>query len=342
MNGKSGGDCSDRFCPYELAWVDSPDSLGGRQHYAECANKGYCNRESGECVCSEGYEGKACGRQTCPNNCSGHGTCEYMKDLTYGIVRNDYFDGSDLSLSSLGEGGKSFTDNSWYTDRARKCVCDGGWTGISCELRMCPMGNDIMDVIPTFDENSMVGIHGNEVAQVQKITLYDGSTPPDNDNFADKSFALQFTSKLNETFVTQPIKFLNPLDDADMEVDIEEALEKLPNKVIDDVDVSVDSTTDASGITIQVTFKGNAVHGKQHTLEVLAEKCEEGCTPRITGLTNIRTYSTTAMSKVEIMTPGSFNSYECGRRGKCDWQTGICHCFEGFTGETCSVLTALV
>jgi len=340
MGGKEGGDCSDRFCPYELAWVDNPSKSGKNHNYAECAKKGLCNRESAECSCYEGYEGKACGRQTCPNNCSGHGTCEYMSELSYGVVYNEYFDASTTALSGLGTGGKSFTDNSWDIDKARACVCDGGWTGISCMEKMCPVGNDIMDVIPTFDETSGVGMtgHGNEVAQVQKITLFDADLS--NANFASKTFAIQFTSKLNETFVTQPISW--DLTDSVLEGYIESALKMLPNKVIDDVDVSVDSSTDSAGVIIQVTFKGFSVHGKQHKLEILADECDEGCTPRITGLTNLRTHSTVTLSKVEIATLGSFNSYECGRRGKCDFKTGICQCFEGFTGDTCSVLTALV
>ena len=188
MGGKIGGDCSDRFCPFELAWVDSPLKDGSTHNYAECANKGVCNRESGECECFVGYEGKACGRQSCPDSCSGHGTCEYMKDLTFGIVYNEYFDGSTNSLSGLGTGAKKFTDYSWDTERARACVCDGGWTGLSCEHRMCPMGNDIMDVIPNFDENAAgpmagyVAAYGNEVAQVQTITLFDKDLT--NANFA--------------------------------------------------------------------------------------------------------------------------------------------------------------
>ena len=41
--------------------------------YAECSDKGVCNRASGECECFDGYEGKGCRRQKCPASCSGHG-----------------------------------------------------------------------------------------------------------------------------------------------------------------------------------------------------------------------------------------------------------------------------
>mmetsp|Transcript_6096 Transcript_6096/g.9083 ORF Transcript_6096/g.9083 Transcript_6096/m.9083 type:complete len:325 (-) Transcript_6096:51-1025(-) len=282
MGGKEGGDCSERFCPFELAWVDGPNSVGDTHKYAECANKGICDRETAECDCFPGYEGKACGRQSCPLDCSGHGTCEFMKDLTFGIVYNEYYDGSVLSLTGLGTGGKMFTDYSWDTDRARACVCDGGWTGLACNKRMCPMGNDIMDVIPNFDETSIIGMagYGNELAQVQTVTLHDAGA--NNLNFGGKSFAIQFTSKLNETYVTQPIMWSTT--DATLAAYIEEALEKLPNKVVDDVSVSVNSGVHANGVVISVTFTGAAVQGKQHKLEILKHKCNEGCNPRVTCL----------------------------------------------------------
>lgn len=338
--GNAGGDCSERFCAHELAWVDSPSRGGKRHKYAECANKGECDREKGECKCFAGYEGKACGRQSCPNHCSGHGTCEYMKDLQFGVVYNEYYDGSSLALSGLGAGGMTFSqDYSWDSDRSRLCVCDAGWTGLSCEERMCPYGNDIMDVIPGFDEHATTGLpgYGNEVAQVQTVTLYDADD--DNLNFAGKTFAMKFTSKLNETFVTQPIMW--DTDDSVLAGYIEVALEKLPNRVIDDVGVTVDSSSNIAGVVIDIAFNGRFVQGKQHKLEILTIPCDEGCTPRITGLTNLRSFSDTTLSTVEISTIGSHQSFECGRRGKCNRQKGICECFIGYIGHACGTITAL-
>jgi len=329
MGDNPGGDCSERFCPFELAWVDSPLLDGSTHNYAECANKGKCNRVTGECECYSGYEGKACGRQSCPNSCSGHGTCEAMKDLTYGNVYNDYFDGSSLALSGLGSGGKTFTDHSWDTERARTCVCDGGWTGLSCDLRFCPIGNDIMDVIPL--------AHGGEVPQVQTITLYDAAL--NNANFAGKDFAIQFTTKLNETFVTQPISW-NVVGTV-LEGYIESALKKLPNKVMDDVTVSIDLSNGTNGVIINVTFSGNTVQGPQHKLEILTDECSDGCTPRITGLTNLVTFSSGTLSTVKVSTVGSHTSYECGNRGKCVRSIGVCACFAGFAGDNCNIFNAV-
>jgi len=253
-----------------------------------------------------------------------------MKDLTYGIVYNDYFDGSSVALSGLGIGGKTFNDHSWDTERARRCICDGGWTGISCDLRFCPTGNDIMDAIPPH--------LGTEVPQVHTITLYDAAQ--NNVNFAGKDFAIQFTTKLNETFATQAISW--DLTDTVLEGHIESALKKLPNKVIDDVTVTIDSSNGTNGVVINVTFTGNTVQGQQNKLEILTDECSDGCMPRLIGLTNLRTYSATTLSTVEVSTVGSHNSYECGNRGKCDRSTGVCNCFDGFAGDNCNIFNSIV
>jgi hypothetical protein len=99
-------------------------------------------------------------------------------------------------------------------------------------------GNDVMDQRDNLLEAQKY--------QMQKITLRaddsDGTsaTDPVSDYSAlkDKTFALTFKSKLNETYTTIPIPFYNfqgGLGNIDglkeFVLDVEEALEKLPNKV---------------------------------------------------------------------------------------------------------------
>ena len=94
------GDCSERVCPYELAWVDTPNYLGRVHKYAECAGRGICNRETGECACFDGYEGKGCQRMSCPDSCSGHGTCEYIQDMAYMKTYSEWANNYDATTGS--------------------------------------------------------------------------------------------------------------------------------------------------------------------------------------------------------------------------------------------------
>merc|ERR1719428_67782 len=59
-------------------------------YYMECSNKGICDRKSGECECFDGYEGAFCQRASCPNDCSGHGTCETIAELAADEYDNIY------------------------------------------------------------------------------------------------------------------------------------------------------------------------------------------------------------------------------------------------------------
>lgn len=50
--------------------------------YMECSNAGACDRTEGTCMCYAGYTGLACARTTCPNDCSNHGVCMNVQELS--------------------------------------------------------------------------------------------------------------------------------------------------------------------------------------------------------------------------------------------------------------------
>jgi hypothetical protein len=472
MGDEDGGDCSDRTCPFEIAWVDRPQLNGHTHRYAECSNRGACDRSSGVCECFEGYTGSACQRTTCPNDCSGHGTCEFLSDLPYGEVVGDF--GSMFNVSTTNEeitrqhgsyfgnwGGqdpltfKDFGIPVWDQDKSRMCVCDAKWTDLDCSRRMCPKGNDVLDTRPdsdtagfnyfyspnsnAFNYYSVVDYQIQEIYLVAGGPLGDGLTGQvrihDQSNFNNKhqapviaggsntaymgsnvgtissamtsindnaqaalvndivsstarahTFALTFTTNLNETYTTQPIELKSNVastcfgvgtgtptpspstytcadaNDADF---IANALLALPNKVIDGVSVStqvlstnsVDATTGEltawtpTTYKISVTFTGDAVQGKQNLLEVEDFMCLDGCTPKRSGLRltspdtdhYLNPYNEhIETSYVTELQAADWNVYECGRRGKCDYDTGLCECFEGFYGEACGYQSALV
>jgi len=88
----------------------------------ECSNKGNCNRSTGLCSCYNGYDGLACQRHICPDNCNNRGTCFPERILASKASRT--------------------YDNVWDSNKSLGCVCDIGYRGPACELQECPSTND--------------------------------------------------------------------------------------------------------------------------------------------------------------------------------------------------------
>jgi len=373
--GYNSGDCSERICPFEISWVDRPDSAGRFHKYLECAGRGICDRGSGECQCFDGYEGKGCQRSTCPNDCSGHGTCEYIEDIAYSTSWGEY------SHTTIQEASKTFAFRSWDNHKTRGCVCDATYGDIDCSKRMCPYGTDVLDV----SDNLLT----YQSKHNQRITFYAPANIADNKPAGaislnnGRTFALTFKSKLNETFTTLPIVVQWDSGNApvEMEHDIQLALLNLPNRVIDGVKVDCTVTAEAAStgiatikddlIVCDVLFTGNSVQGRQNMLTVEAYECHNGCTPKLSGLfletvvatnnaiSGVDEYQTEAFHSASAATAttgllntgayygtkdgaSDYNSFECGRRGKCDYSSGLCQCFLGYTGDNCNTLTTLV
>ena len=87
---------------------------------------GSCNRNTGLCECFNGFYGSACQKITCGNACNGHGVCASTSHL------HDFY----LPSSTIGN------YNQWDGNHTYSCVCDSGYTGVGCTMRMCPKGDD--------------------------------------------------------------------------------------------------------------------------------------------------------------------------------------------------------
>lgn len=120
-----GADCSERICPTGLAWAGVVTTTNDAHASSECSAKGACDRDSGECKCFDGYEGVACERHICPNDCSGNGFCYTQKDILAA---------APTPIAYVG----------WDYLKAVGCVCDLGFRGADCSLRECPSGADVM------------------------------------------------------------------------------------------------------------------------------------------------------------------------------------------------------
>jgi hypothetical protein len=120
----TGHDCSERTCPMREAWASIPSTNDHGHERAECSNKGTCDKKTGLCKCFDNYEGDACERTTCPNDCSGRGICVTAKQLA-------------------AEAGKVYA-TPWDAVKQQGCVCDIGFRGPDCSLRECPSDADVM------------------------------------------------------------------------------------------------------------------------------------------------------------------------------------------------------
>ena len=94
--------------------------------YAECSNKGSCDRALGTCNCMTGFEGSACQRNVCPKIgdavCNSHGRCVSARYMAYADNQNIY--------------------QLWDADINYVCKCDPGYYGAVCEQRTCKLGYD--------------------------------------------------------------------------------------------------------------------------------------------------------------------------------------------------------
>lgn len=130
-----GPDCSLRTCPYNAAWADIPFANNVAHRRAECSNAGVCDRKTGLCQCYPGYEGRACDRSICPNNCNGHGTCQnqrlFFRDHKDAVI--DKIPTATIALEY---------STAWDATKIYGCKCEDGFRGPDCSLKECPSGDD--------------------------------------------------------------------------------------------------------------------------------------------------------------------------------------------------------
>ena len=216
----------------------------------------------------------------------------------------------------------------------------------------------------SFTDTTTVGTIGNSMAAIKSAKIGGSTIDVEHVKYVDELFCstscyvgvvadlTAMATALSGTFTQATLDTAclpyqaNGLDKVgSLAQTITSELLALPNRVIDGVTVKVgrtgyvaETTTHdgQSGLNIVVKFSGASVHGQQHLLEVLTDPCGAGCTPRVDGIAVDQ-----PLSKVTQSASADYNSYTCGRRGKCDGETGLCSCFPGFTGESCSTITAL-
>merc|ERR1711937_78246 len=163
------------------------------------------------------------GRASCPNDCSGHGTCEHVSTL----AANDFDNMYDL----------------WDAELTMGCACDPGYSGADCSSKDCKYGIDPLYV----DDDS--------TARVEGVT-YKFETP-DTSSTISGTYALKFYDAFGEDYQTIPLK-----TDASCYT-VEDALDGLPNTVIPDDSIVCTEVTETKATGYSLTFRGNPGYLKQ-------------------------------------------------------------------------------
>jgi len=237
-------------------------------YYMECSNKGVCDRKTGECECFDGYDGAACQRASCPNDCSGHGTCK--------------------SISALAESEFSNVYALWDKDASMGCDCDAGYSGADCSSRSCKVGADPLYLDDTLGRASVFGVHIRASA-------------------ADVagSYALKFYDWYGEDYTTKAITAESTFSTSCTQVVA--ALTALPDNAVSAVTCSGATATaavggraagvagGANGVDLQITFSSNP--GYLKSLEIVTNT--DGDRPTLTG-TNLAAYTSTTVIGEDI------------------------------------------
>ena len=292
-----GNDCSERTCYFGIAHVDTPkgdlnadgyvsgplttvitgsevypwgtteqypnaDANEGH-FYMECSNKGMCDRKTGTCDCFDGYEGTACVRASCPNECSGHGTCESIKELaeqkSYNTNAHDVPTSTpvgstpethhnfDLAIE------ESYAYDLWDQDKTLGCKCDPVYYGADCSLKKCKYGVD-----PLFYDNA-----DGVIKQTTVIHL--GSKSARNENIGG-TFRIVFYDVFGEKYVTKQIDATRTTTSA---AKVRAALEALPNGVISHTSGDITGTPPSA-----VTVSKSAIAGETTTTGTIGAGAE--------------------------------------------------------------------
>jgi hypothetical protein len=223
-----GNDCSSRVCPYEKAWVDTAIAVDDAHNYARCANKGECDGKSGQCKCWEPFGGKGCRRMECPNDCSGHGTCEYISELaasnTCPWLPGSYAAKTDcihasVSTTTTNEAGDAQSYGAkhaatqvpsiWDAWKIQGCQCDPGYEGADCSSRICPSGDDPLRHRTADDSATQANHKFNLLITTKDATAWEdeeGQTSTTGvQGMGPPTFVLAFTDSFNEKWITRPI-----------------------------------------------------------------------------------------------------------------------------------------
>jgi len=209
-------------------YVSTQQSLGGSWEFwpsfaraeeghfeMECSNAGICDREQGQCVCFDGFEGSACDRAACPGGeyCNGNGRCMTIAQ----------------QLAEYNEDNSNIAYTLWDADHMRTCKCDPAFGGIGCQDRLCPKGDDPLTKTHQIDETQVIQIFSTKTGDIAT----DGSL--------GGTFTLTYKDVFGQKYTTDAVAVqqYDGTDAADaVATNTKAALEALPNSHVPSVTVT--------------------------------------------------------------------------------------------------------
>merc|ERR1711988_675910 len=132
---------------------------------------GVCDRKTGECKCFDGYEGRGCRRSTCPDSCSGHGTCEYIEELAGDYQDRRYGPGNKFQDMSCSDSRTSGPGN----DGPNSCRMTGSKVGGLSVVVQTSFASGNLDLATLADGSTSVAV---------AAALYDGVVTGDRVTYA--------------------------------------------------------------------------------------------------------------------------------------------------------------
>ncbi|CAK4080206.1 unnamed protein product [Aphanomyces euteiches] len=275
-----GNDCAERICPFGYAHVDTPKgdldmdrsmSTSGwildqsqmypyktyewfnpsahneeAHFYMECSNMGICDRTTGICECFPGFDGSACQRATCANDCSKHGVCKSIATIAASADRSN-------KLTGVPHGNVATTYNLWDRDAGYMCECDPWFTGNDCSRRNCKVGVDPLYMAAGFPV-------------LETFIIYTGIVPASGAlDTANSWVRLRVWDNYGEFYLTDRIPILDDASAAAASLVLwENAFLNIPNDVFSQIDCEKVGT---SGTLGQGVF-GPKISGEKGTIIV--------------------------------------------------------------------------
>jgi hypothetical protein len=330
-----------------------------------------CDRKTGECECFDGYEGAGCRRTVCANDCSGHGTCESVNALTTGSYLlwdgdksmsckcDPGYGAADCSERQCPKGDDPLTTNTGestttakYPQRNENVYFDvysntdatAGYVQLQYEddfgetwwsNYIGPL-DDYADLSTQAEKDAQAKLVSDAFTSIPNSVFESVDvTPADVTGYTyGISFAVNFTSNpgnLNDITCLTADRFSNT----------EKALTASDCVIVSSGTLGATGsiTDDTTALTTDADYSAYVGVGDRLTVGSQIFTIEAISGASIT--TTSKSVGDETASTVKLNLDGTTESAECSNRGLCDYETGTCVCFQGYTGDDCGTQSTL-